>query len=81
MPIEVCRAVRFQNESDYAGEDSAYANLIYVAMRLLRRHGIGDAPLESIPEEVFERLHLDPQRAVQAIQHVVDASQEIIERM
>ena len=50
---------------------------MFVAMRLLRRHGIGNAPLESIPAEVFERLHLDPEQAVQAIQHVIDASEEI----
>jgi HD-like signal output (HDOD) protein/prolyl-tRNA editing enzyme YbaK/EbsC (Cys-tRNA(Pro) deacylase) len=81
MPEEVCRAVRFQNGADYAGPDSEYANLIYIAMRLLRRFGIGDAPLESIPAEMFERLHLDPERAVLAIQHVVDASEDIISRM
>ncbi len=81
MPEEVCRAVRFQNEPDYEGADSQYANLIFVAMRLLRRFGIGNAPLESIPAEIFERLHLDPERAVQAIQHVVDASDDIISRI
>lgn len=81
MPAEVCDAVRFQNEAEYTGENSAYANLIYVAMRLLRRFNIGNAPLESIPAEMFESLHLDPERAVQAIQHVVDASEEIISRL
>jgi HD-like signal output (HDOD) protein/prolyl-tRNA editing enzyme YbaK/EbsC (Cys-tRNA(Pro) deacylase) len=81
MPDEVCTGVRFQNEPDYAGPDSAYANLIFVAMRLLRRHGIGNAPLESIPAAVFERLQLDPDQAVSAIQHVIDASQDIIDQM
>jgi HD-like signal output (HDOD) protein/prolyl-tRNA editing enzyme YbaK/EbsC (Cys-tRNA(Pro) deacylase) len=77
IPEEVCVGLRYQNEPDYAGPNHAYANLMFVAMRLLRRHGIGSAPLESIPAEMFERLHLDPQQAVQAIQHVVDASDEI----
>jgi HD-like signal output (HDOD) protein/prolyl-tRNA editing enzyme YbaK/EbsC (Cys-tRNA(Pro) deacylase) len=81
MPDEVCTGVRFQNEPGYNGPDSAYADLVFVAMRLLRRHGIGNAPLESIPEHVFERLQLDPDKAVNAIQHVVDASQEIIEQL
>ncbi|MDB6063677.1 MAG: histidine kinase [Verrucomicrobiaceae bacterium] len=81
MPDEVCTGVRFQNEAEYAGENSAYANLIFIAMRLLRRHGIGNAPLESIPQEMFERLQLDPDKAVNAIQNVVDASQEIIGQM
>lgn len=81
MPAEVCRAVRFQNEAGYESDDSEYANLIYIAMRLLRRFGIGDAPLESIPVRMFERLHLDPERARMAIQHVVDARDEIISRL
>src|SRR5690606_30288383 len=56
MPDEVCNAVRFQNEPDYDGPDAQYASLVFVAMRLLRRHGIGNAPLESIPQEMFEHL-------------------------
>jgi HD-like signal output (HDOD) protein/prolyl-tRNA editing enzyme YbaK/EbsC (Cys-tRNA(Pro) deacylase) len=78
MPEEVCVGLRYQNDAEYAGPEHQYANLVYVAMRLLRRHGIGNAPLESIPLEVFERLHLNPVKADQAIQHVVDASEEII---
>jgi HD-like signal output (HDOD) protein/prolyl-tRNA editing enzyme YbaK/EbsC (Cys-tRNA(Pro) deacylase) len=77
VPDEVCVGLRYQNEPDYAGPHHAYANLMFVAMRLLRRHGIGNAPLESIPAELFERLHLDPEQAAQAIQHVIDASAEI----
>lgn len=77
IPEEVCIGLRYQNDADYAGPNHAYANLMFVAMRLLRRHGIGNAPLESIPAEVFERLHLDSEKAVLAIQNVVDASEEI----
>lgn len=77
LPEEVSIGLRYQNESGYAGPHCAYANLMFVAMRLLRRHGIGNAPLESIPIEVFERLHLDPEKAVLAIQNVIDASEEI----
>ena len=81
MPEEVAHAVRFQDEADYTGPDAEYANLIFVAMRLLRRFGIGNAPLESIPEEMFERLQLDPERALMSVRHVVDASEEIISRL
>lgn len=81
MPDEVCAGVRFQNEADYAGPDSAYASLVFVALRLLRRHGIGNAPLESIPAELFERLQLDPERAVNAVQHVVDASADLVAQL
>lgn len=77
VPDEVCVGLRYQNEPDYAGPHYAYANLMFIAMRLLRRHGIGNAPLEPIPVELFERLHLDPEQATQAIKHVIDASAEI----
>ena len=74
---EVSLALRFQNEPYYAGPGYLYANLIFVAMRLLREHGVGNAPLEPIPEELFQRLHLDPEKSKQAIQQVVDASEQI----
>jgi HD-like signal output (HDOD) protein/prolyl-tRNA editing enzyme YbaK/EbsC (Cys-tRNA(Pro) deacylase) len=77
MPDEVCSALRFQNEANYQGPGHVYANLIFIAMRLLRQHDIGNAPLEPIPDELFERLHLDPEKARQAIQQVVDASEQI----
>lgn len=77
IPDEVCVGLRYQNEPDYSGAHHAYANLMFVAMRLLRRHGIGTAPLEAIPPALYERLQLSPEQAMQAIQHVVDASDEI----
>lgn len=77
LPEEVCVGLRYQNDADYDGPHHAYANIMFVAMRLLRRHGIGNAPVESIPAEMFERLHLDPEKAVLAIQNVIDASDEI----
>lgn len=77
IPEEVCTGIRRQNEPDYAGPHHAYANLLFVAMRLLRRHGIGTAPLEEIPDEVYQRLNLDPEKALQAIEQVMEASEEI----
>jgi len=77
MPEEVCAGLRHQSDPDYAGPGAVYANLVYVAMRLLRPHGIGNAPLEEIPEALFKRLHLDRAQAVAAIQQVIDASEEI----
>jgi HD-like signal output (HDOD) protein len=77
MPEEVVRGLRFQNAPDYNGAHAVYANLMFVATRLLRRHGIGNAPLEPIPAEMFVHLHLDPEKAAQAIQEVVNASAEL----
>ncbi len=77
MPEEVSVALRFQNEPDYSGEEHAYANLLYIAMRLLRKHRIGDAALEPIAEELFQRVHLDRDKAEEAIQRVVESAAEL----
>lgn len=77
MPEEVTRGLRFQNAPEYQGAHAIYPNLMFIATRLLRRHGIGNAPLEPIPAELFRRLHLDPEKAAQAIQEVVNASAEL----
>lgn len=79
MPDEVSVALRHQSDPDFEGSHHAYANLIFVAVRLLRLHGVGNAPAEPIPAEMYARLHLDPGKAMQAIQHVVEASAEVKE--
>ena len=77
MPDEVCTALRYQNDPNYDGPHSAYAHLIYVAARLLRLHGVGNAPAEPVPASIYANLHLDPGKAMQAIQHVVEASEDV----
>lgn len=77
LPDEVVTGIRHQADPDYSGPCFPYANLTLVAKRLLRLHEIGDGPLESVPAALYERLHLDPARAMQAIQHVVDASDDL----
>ena len=77
MPDDVCTALRFQNEGQLDIEDGSYANLLFIAMRLLRKHGIGDAPLEPIPAELYTRLHLDPEKAEEVIANVMEASVEL----
>jgi HD-like signal output (HDOD) protein len=73
MPEEVCTALRYQQDGSYAGSHDIYANLIYVAMRLLRQHGIGDAPPEPVAEAMYEKLGLDPVRCEEAIQKLVNS--------
>src|SRR5690606_15454630 len=41
MPDEVCTGLRYQSDADYDGPNSAYANLVFVAGRLLRLRNIG----------------------------------------
>jgi len=77
MPAEVCMALRFQNESEYEGEHCVYPHLIFIAMRLLRHHGIGDAPPEEIPLALYQRYDLDPVKVAEAIAKVVSSGEDI----
>ncbi|MDT8428086.1 MAG: HDOD domain-containing protein, partial [Pseudomonadales bacterium] len=75
MPEEVSIALRFQHEPDYDGEHSIYAHLIFIALRLLRQQGIGDAPLEPVPESLYWRYGLEEAPVIEAIQMVVESNE------
>ncbi|MEE8059885.1 MAG: HDOD domain-containing protein [Pseudomonadales bacterium] len=75
MPDEICDALRFQNEDRC--DNDAYANLLFIAMRLLRSQGIGDAPATPIPDAVFERLHLNRDKATEAIEKMMESATEL----
>jgi HD-like signal output (HDOD) protein len=75
MPAEVCVALRHQHNAGYQGEHSIYAHLIYMALRLLRQHGIGDAPLEPVPDELYGRYGLEPDHVMDAVQIVVESEE------
>lgn len=75
MPEEVFIALRFQHEPDYDGEHCIYAHLIFMALRLLRQQGIGDAPLEPVPQPLFQRYGLDEERVIEAIRMVVESNE------
>jgi hypothetical protein len=60
------------HNADYADDHSGYANLLFVATRLLRQHGIGDGPSERIPDEVYKRLGLSPEDAEEVLEQVLE---------
>jgi HD-like signal output (HDOD) protein len=77
MPKEVCAGIRFQHEPDYQGENCVYANLILIAMRELRQHGIGDAPPEAVPIAIYQRFDLNPIEVMEVVQKIVAADEEL----
>ncbi len=77
MPDQVCAAIRHQNNPDYDGPEFEYANLLFVAGRLLRQNGIGDAPLEEIPAALFQRLNLSADKAQSAVENVLACAEEL----
>ncbi|KQQ53823.1 histidine kinase [Pseudomonas sp. Leaf127] len=73
MPDELATALRFQHDPYYTGEYCEYANLVYLAVQLLRQNGIGSGPAQAIPDELYERLNLSREKAHEAVRKVLDA--------
>jgi HD-like signal output (HDOD) protein len=72
MPEEVVAGLRYQSNPDYQGEYAAYAKLVFVAQRLLQQHNIGRGPKLAIPPQVFEDLHLDPEKAYTTVANIIE---------
>ncbi len=68
LPDEVTVTVCEHHNEDYDGEYAAYPNLVLVANRLLRRHGIGDEIPEPPPEALLARLGLAPERTEEILE-------------
>jgi len=73
MPEELAVALRFQSDPNYAGEHSAYPNLVCLAVRLLRSRGIGGEPVSDVPQQLFDRLGISREKAEDAISKVLAA--------
>lgn len=77
MPEEVNTAIRYQHDPDYSDAHCAYPNLIFMALRLLRQEGIGDAPLEEVPDELFARYQLDRDQVMEKVKEVIESADDI----
>ncbi|WP_268798832.1 HDOD domain-containing protein [Pseudomonas huanghezhanensis] len=73
MPEELSTALRFQHDPHYDREHAAYANLVFLAVGLLKNQGIGSGPAEDIPDELFERLELPREKADDVVHKVLEA--------
>ncbi len=73
MPEELSTALRFQHDPNYRGEHAGHANLVCLAVRLLRNRGIGSGHYEEVPEELYDRLNLTREKASEVVGRVIDA--------
>ncbi|MGE8500040.1 MAG: HDOD domain-containing protein [Pseudomonas sp.] len=73
MPDELASALRFQHDPDFAGEQSAYANLVCLSVSLLRNRGIGSGPQSEIPQSLYDALGLTREKADDAVNKVLAA--------
>ena len=72
MPKEIAEAVSGHHNPEHRGDYSVFANLVYIANVLLRRHGIGDAESMDIPEELLARFGLDDEKLELALANVLE---------
>ncbi len=63
MPDSVCIALRYQEDADYEETHYQYANLLFVANRLIAQWHTGDMESHSVPASVYERLDLSREDA------------------
>lgn len=73
MPDELSTALRFQHDPDYQGEHASHANLVCLAVHLLRNRGIGSGPYSEIPQALFDHLGLSREKANDVVNKVLDA--------
>ncbi len=71
MPKEIAQTVSEHHNPEHRGDFSVFANLVYIANALLKRHGIGDAESMEIPEALLQRFGLDEEKLEVALATVL----------
>lgn len=79
LPVEVCDAIRYQNQLEYAGDNAVYVKLLYLANRLLRQQGLSDGPLESVSDELLDDLGLSRKVANDTLKELLNDDADIRE--
>lgn len=77
LPDEITVTVCEHHNERYDGEHAVYPNLVLIANRLLKRHGIGDEASEELPTEVLSRLGLEEARVLGILEDLTSASSEL----
>lgn len=77
LPKEVVVAIRHSAVQDYMGPYSDYAQLVNLAVSLLRRAGLLQGPASRLDPILFSELHITPEDAKAAIEQVRDAKEEL----
>jgi len=71
MPEPVIAAIRNHHDEAYSGEHQTYVQLVLLADRLLKGHGIGDAETGELPEGVLVSLGLTEERALAVLDRIL----------
>jgi len=74
---EIVISVAEHHHPQYTGEHASYAHTVLVADRLLKRHGIGDAESDELPEELLTALNLSAEDAETALEATITAGPDL----
>ena len=77
MPAEVPTAIAYQHDASYSESSKIYPNLLFIALRQLKKNGIGDAPPEEIPAELYSLHGLEEQRVNDSVERLIEASDDL----
>ncbi|MGH1484695.1 MAG: HDOD domain-containing protein [Cellvibrionaceae bacterium] len=78
MPDTICNALRHQSDPEYKGDDWEYSSLLYLSSKLLQERGLlMGASSEPIDESVFKRLNITREAATEAIDNLMESSEEL----
>ena len=78
MPEEVVTATRWHHMADYKGTNKEYANVLFVAVNLLKGAGLYQGDAEPIPPQLYAALNLDPVDAEAALQRIIDSKDDLL---
>lgn len=77
MPREIAEAVTEHHNPAHSGDFSTYANLVYIANALLKRHAIGDGVEVAIPQSLLDRFGLSHEQIEAALGSVLQGRAEL----
>ena len=72
MPEEILIAVRHHHHENYDGPHAVYPRLALLADRMLKGHGIGDAPSHDLPAYLLEVLGLQEIQTVMVMGRILE---------
>ncbi|MCG8316424.1 MAG: HDOD domain-containing protein [Pseudomonadales bacterium] len=78
MPDEVVTATRWHHIEAFDGEHSEYANILYIAVNLLKANGMYQGEPEPISAELYDKLGLAPEDAQAVSQRVLESKDDLL---
>jgi HD-like signal output (HDOD) protein len=74
MPAELIAAVHHHHDEDYWDQHAIYPQLVLLANRLLKRHGLGDAETDELPRSLMQMLDLSEAQVTAVTDHIMKGS-------